>query len=163
MAQWFQANIRYTQQDDQGKQKTVNEVYLFDSVSYTDAEAKTYAYVADNWPDFQLISIKRLKMQEVFFVENGADLWFKAKVQYITFDEKSQKEKKTAYNMLINAENVKDAYDLLRERLGPINDYIISDINSTNILEVIPYENIEDKVAAGRLTPLSEVDVPVTE
>ncbi|MDP5120079.1 MAG: DUF4494 domain-containing protein, partial [Spirosomaceae bacterium] len=43
MAQWFQANIRYTQQDEQGKQKTVNEVYLFDSVSYTDAEAKTYA------------------------------------------------------------------------------------------------------------------------
>jgi hypothetical protein len=99
MAQWFQANIRYTQQDDQGKQKTVNEVYLFDSVSYTDAEAKTYAFVAQNWPDFQLISIKRLKMQEVFFVENGAELWFKAKVQYITFDEKSQSEKKTAYNM----------------------------------------------------------------
>jgi hypothetical protein len=65
MAQWFQANIRYTQQDDQGKQKTVNEVYLFDSVSYTDAEAKTYGFVAQNWPDFQLISIKRLKMQEV--------------------------------------------------------------------------------------------------
>jgi hypothetical protein len=119
--------------------------------------------VAQNWPDFQLISIKRLKMQEVFFVENGAELWFKAKVQYITFDEKSQSEKKTAYSMLINAENVKDAYDLMRERLGPINDYIISDINSTNILEVVPYENIEDKVAAGRLTPLSEIDVPVTE
>lgn len=159
MALWFQSNIRYTQQDEQGKQKVVNEVYLFDAVSFTDAEAKTYSFVAQNWPDFQLINIKRLKLQDVFFVENGAETWFKCKVQYITFDEKSQKEKKTAYNMLINAENVKDAYDLLRERLGPINDYIISDINATTILEVVPYESIEDKVAAGRLTPLADIEV----
>lgn len=159
MAQWFQANIRYTQQDEQGKTKTINEVYLFDSVSYTDAEAKTYGFVAQNWPDFQLISIKRLKIQEVFFVENGAEAWYKCKVQYITFDEKTQTEKKTPYNMLINAENPREAYDLMKERLGPINDYIISDINATNILEVVPYDNIEDKLAAGRLTPLAEIEV----
>lgn len=141
MAQWFLSQIKYTAQNEWGQQKTINETYLFDAESYTDAETKTYDYIAKNWPDFQLVSIKRQKLQEVFFVENGSELWFKAKVQYITFNEKTQTEQKTAYNMLINAESVKDAYDLLRERLGPINDYIISDINTTSILEVIPHEN----------------------
>lgn len=141
MAQWFLSNIKYTQQDELGRLKTINEAYLFDAVSYTDAEEKTYKQIAQNWPDFQLVSIKRQRIQGVFFVENGEETWFKAKVQYLTFDEKTQTEKKTAYNILINAENVKDAYDLLRERLGPIQDYIISDINTTSILEVILNEN----------------------
>jgi hypothetical protein len=39
---------------------------------------------------------------------------------------------KTAYAYQRRERN---AYDLMRERLGPINDYIISDINSTNILD----------------------------
>lgn len=158
MPLWFQANIKYNQTDEQGKVKAINEIYLFDAVSYTDAEAKAYGYVADNLQDFQLVNIKRLKLNEVFFVEDGAETWFKCKVQYIIFDEKSQKEKKVPYNMLINAETVREAYDFLKERLGPVSDYIISDITTTNILEVVPYENIEDKLAAGRLRPLSEIE-----
>lgn len=156
MPTWYQASIRYQQTDEQGKVKAISEVYLFDAVSYTDAEAKTYAYVADNLQDFQISTIKRMKLAEVFFVEEGAETWYKCKVQYITFDEKAQKEKKVPYMMLINAENPREAYDLLKERLGTVSDYLITDCNLTTILEVVPYDEIQAKLASGRLIPLSE-------
>ena len=60
--------------------------------------------------------------------------------------------------MLINANNPLEAYNLLVERLGTVEDYQITDINITNILEVIPYEKPEEKILkSGNFRPLAEV------
>jgi Domain of unknown function (DUF4494) len=157
MSVWYQAAIRYQQPDEQGKNKTINEVYLVDAVSYTDAEARIYDAIASNLAEFFLSKLTRMRLSEVFFVEDGAETWFKVKVQYITFDEKTQKEKKVPYNMLINALDPREAFDLLKERLGKVQDYVITDVNITNILEVIPYEKEEDPLKGGNFRPLAEV------
>lgn len=162
MPTWYQTKIKYVQQDEQGKNKAINEVYLFDAVSYTDAEARAYAFFAENIPDFQLANLSVMRLNEVFFVEDGSEHWFKCRVQYIVFDEKTNQEKKVPYVMLINAKNLRNAYDSLAERLGSVQDYIISDINVTKILEVIPYEEKEADPAAailagGNFKPLAEI------
>lgn len=158
MPVWYQATIRYQQPDDKGINKTITEVHLVDAVSYTDAESRIYDSVASNLAEFFLSKLSRMRLSEVFFVEDGAETWYKLKVQYITFDEKTQKEKKVPYNMLINAPDPREAYDLLKERLGKIQDYIITDVNITNILEVIPYEKEgEDPLKGGNFRPLAEV------
>jgi len=135
---YFQSNIKYTQQDEQGRQKTINESYLFNALDYTDAETQTHEHIAQNWPDFQLIAIKKQNFQEVFLIENGDEAFYKAKVSYLTFNEATQTDKKTSYWMLLNAEGVREAYESLRSRLGPINDYEIESVIKTNILEVVP-------------------------
>ncbi|MDJ1480569.1 DUF4494 domain-containing protein [Cytophagaceae bacterium YF14B1] len=164
MPVWYQATIRYQQPDDKGINKTITEVHLVDAVSYTDAESRIYDSVASNLAEFFLSKLSRMRLSEVFFVEDGAETWYKLKVQYITFDEKTQKEKKVPYNMLINAPDPREAYDLLKERLGKIQDYIITDVNITNILEVIPYEKeSEDPLKGGNFRPLSEVKAEKTE
>lgn len=155
MSQWYQGKIRYQVQDEKGKTKTINEVYLVDAVSYTDAEARVYNAVAANVPDFHLSKLARMKLAEVFMVEEGSEIWYKAKVNYISFDEKSQQEKKIPYNMLINAENPLEAYNLLTERLGSVQDYQITDLNITNIMEVIPYDEVEEKLKHGNFKPLN--------
>lgn len=158
MSAWYLTKIKYTLQDEQGKQKPVSESYLIDAVSYTEAEARLYGYVASNIPDFQVTGITKMRLQEVFFVEEGAETWFKVKVQYILFDEKTQKEKKVPYQMLINALTPKEAYDLLDERLGKMQDYVITDVNLTTILEVVPYESdIDEKIRTGQLKPMEDV------
>lgn len=134
----FQANVKYYEQDEVGKIKAFRKSYLFEAEDYTDAEKKTYDSINMNGPDYEIESIKKMKLQEVFFLQTRADdLWFKAKVAYITFDEKTQKEKRMPYNMLINAMDVRDAYDELKRNLGPINDYEIDSVIKTNITEVI--------------------------
>jgi Domain of unknown function (DUF4494) len=158
MAIWHQAKIRYTMVGENDKTIKITEVYLVDAVSYTEAEARIYETVADNTPDFQLFGLSRMKVNEVFFVEDGADIWFKVKVFFMSFDEKSKKEKKTPAIMLINAETPFEAYNLIAERLGTVDDYQITDINITNILEVLPYEKPEDKILKnGNFKPLAEL------
>ena len=159
MATWYQAKIRFIQQDEKGGNKTINQAYLFDAVSYTDAEARAYAYCAAELQDFQLVGLTKMKFNEVFFIENNAELWWKARAQYIVFDEKSQKEKKVPFVFLLNAQDIKEVYGLMIEKLGSVQDYIISDINVTKILDVIPYEEAEpeEKPIPANLKPLSEV------
>ncbi|RFS16576.1 DUF4494 domain-containing protein [Emticicia sp. C21] len=157
MSAWYQGKIRYQKVDEKDRTIKITEVYLVDAVSYTDAEARIYSTVASNTPDFHLFGLSRMKLQEVYFVEDGAETWFKVKVNFVSFDEKSQKEKRTPFNMLINAENSLEAYQLISERLGTVEDYQITDINITNILEVIPYDEVEEKLKHGNFKPLAEV------
>jgi hypothetical protein len=155
---WFQIKIKYQQIAEGDKVINVTEAYLFDAVSYTDAETRGYQYLANGRQDFQLFSIAKMKLVEVFMQDDGSEHWFKCRVQYIIFDEKTKTEKKTAVMMLINAKDIKHAYESLQERLGMVEDYIISDINVTKILEVIPYEQTPEQILSqGNFKPLSEV------
>ncbi len=160
MATWFQAKIKFVQEDEKGVARNINQVYLFDAVSYTDAEARAYQHLAAEVPDFQLTGLTKMKLNEVFFEENSSEIWFKCKVSYIIFDEKSQKDKKVPYAFLLNAHNIKDAYGILEGKLGSVQDYVITDIGATKILDVIPYEeeeNQEQPQITPNLRPLSEV------
>jgi hypothetical protein len=157
MATWYLGKIRFQKEDEAGSLKTINEAYLVDAMSYTEAEARMFEVVASNTPDFQLTNLSKMKISEVFFEENNAETWFKAKVQYITFDEKSQKEKKVPHIMLINANDPREAYDLLKKNLGSLNDYQITDINITAILEIFPYEPENDILKKGNFRPVAEV------
>jgi len=105
-----------------------------------------------------LFSISKMKLVEVFMQDDGSEYWFKCRVQYIIFDEKTKAEKKTAVMMLINAKDIKHAFESLQERLGMVEDYIISDINVTKILEVIPYEQTPEQILSqGNFKPFAEV------
>jgi hypothetical protein len=157
MATWYLGKIRYQKEDEAGSLKTINEAYLVDAVSYTEAEARMFEIVASNTPDFQLTNLTKMKLSEVFFEENGSEIWYKAKVQYISFDEKTQKEKKTPHIMLINAENPKDVFEALTKNLGNLNDYQITDINITTILEVCPYLPENELLKKGNFRPVAEV------
>jgi Domain of unknown function (DUF4494) len=157
MATWYLGKIRFQKEDEAGSLKTINEEYLVDAVSYTEGEARLHEIVASNTPDFQVVKITKMRLSEVFFEENGSEIWYKAKVQYVSFDEKTQKEKKVPHMMLINAENPKEAYEALVENCGNLNDYLITDINITTILEVCPYVPENELLKQGNFKPVSEI------
>lgn len=157
MATWYLGKIRFQREDEAGSLKTINEAYLVDAVSYTEAEARMFEVVASNTPDFQLINLAKMKLSEVFFEDNNSETWFKVKVMYISFDEKTAKEKKTPHMMLINADTPKDAFDALTKNLGNLNDYQITDINITTILEVCPYVPENELLKKGNFRPVAEV------
>lgn len=148
MATWYLAKIGFIQQDEKGQSRKVTQLYLFDAVSYTDAEAKSYAYCAEELQEFKVEAITKQQLNEIFFIENNAEKWFKAKVSYIIFDEKAQKEKKVPFNFLLNSSDIKEAYGILVEKLGQVQDYFIESIVATSILDVIPYEEPVEETQA---------------
>lgn len=136
MATWYNAKVSFQKEDESGNLKTITENYLVDAVSYTEAEAR----MADvlTMADY-LITLTRMKIEKVFGFQNTTDSYYRAKVLYIVWDEKSQKEKKTPYFFLVRESTINRAYDLLVSELGELNDYEISDIGITPILEVFHY------------------------
>ena len=137
---YYKSKCRFPVQDDRGNFKTETRVSLFNAVSYTDAETRTYANM-EGTPEFHVDSITKININELFADDSQPDQWFKAKVNYIVFDEKSQKEKKVPFLFLLNATDVKLAHEILKEKLGTVQDYVIADITTTNIQEVILSEN----------------------
>jgi hypothetical protein len=157
MAIWFLCKIRYRKQAENGKQLTINESYLIDSVSFTDAEARMYQELSSIIKDFTLVGVSPLRVTDVFHYED-AETWFKCKVNYISVDEKSGKEKKVQNMMLVSAANVKQAYERIEESLSTmLIPFEISDINVTNIMEIFPYASDETKIPSN-FRPLAEVE-----
>ena len=141
MHNWFECKIRYDKMLDSGVQKTVTEPYLVDALSFTEAEARI---IEEMKPfisgEFTVSDIKRVKFSDSFFNETG-DRYYKAKLYFITLDEKSGSEKKTAINMLIQASELKEAVEVVEtEMKKTMIDYSIAAVTETAIMDVFPYE-----------------------
>lgn len=123
-----------------GVQKTVTEPYLVDALSFTEAEARIIEeirpYISG---EFTISDIKRVKYSDTFFNESG-DRYFKARLYFITLDEKSGAEKKTAVNMLVQATLLKEAVEIIEtEMKKTMIDYSIASVTETAIMDVFPY------------------------
>lgn len=123
-----------------GVQKTVTEPYLVDALSFTEAEARIIEeikpYISG---EFTISDIKRVKYSDTFFNESG-DRYFKARLYFITLDDKSGAEKKTAVNMLVQATLLKEAVEIIEtEMKKTMIDYSIASVVETAIMDVFPY------------------------
>lgn len=142
MATWFLGKISHPTLDERNIQKTNREVYLVDAVSFTDAEARLIRKLQGEIPHLKVEGVSKIKLSEVFMEDNDG-LFFKMRVLYISFNERTQKEVLTPHTMLINAENPGDAYVLLKQKLGALNDYKITDINQSPIVRILAYDDSE--------------------
>ncbi|OCB78765.1 DUF4494 domain-containing protein [Flavobacterium crassostreae] len=142
---WYECKVKYRKTDDSGVQKVTTEPYLIDALSYTEAESRINeemaAYISE---EFKITNIKVANFAEIHPFEN-ADRWFKSKVSLIAYDEESGKERKTNLYLLIQANDVKEAYDntvhVMKNTMG---DYSIPAITESPILDVFPYFSGEE-------------------
>ena len=148
MNEWFECKVRYEKTLENGLVKKVTEPYLVDALSFTEAERR---FIEEIEPfmsgEFQVTDIKRAKYAELFETdEDAADRWFKAKVAFITLDEKSGAEKKSNQNMLIQASDLRDAVKRLDKGMeGTMVDYEIASIAETPIMDVFHYKAEADE------------------
>lgn len=143
MNTWFLCTIKYDKVAENGLEKKVSEKYLFDSLSFTESEGRC---IEEMTPfisgEFTVSNIKRANYSEIFFSDEvSADKYFKCKLFFITIDEKSGTEKKTATNILVQAADLRDAVKKLDEGMkGTMADYVIASVSETNIIDVYKYE-----------------------
>ena len=135
---YFECKISYEKTLENGKEKKVSELYLVDAVSFTEAETKITAEFGA-LPNFKVKSIRQYKVAEIVNKTNLDDSrYFKCKLNFITLDEKSGAEKKTAVYMLVDAENLDKAKVLLVEHMkSTMSDYSIEKIEETKLMAVI--------------------------
>lgn len=143
MHNWFTCKIRYGKTMENGMNKKVTEPYLVDALSFTEAESRI---IEEMTPfisgEFEVAGVAKANYNELFpSEEESADRWFKCKLWFITLDEKSGAEKRTASNVLVQASDLRDAIKKLDEGMkDTMADYVIASVSETAIMDVYPYE-----------------------
>ena len=141
MHNYFLTKVKYEQVSESGSVVKTTEQYVLDALSFTEAEARI---IEEMKPfisgEFVVDTIKREKINEIFWNENG-DKWFKAKVFFVTLDEDKEVEKETGAIMYIQANDIKEARENLEEGMkGTLADYRIGKIEETKVQEIFKYE-----------------------
>lgn len=136
----FECKIKYDKMMDNGIQKTVTEPYLLDAMSFTEAEKRI---VEEIHPfitgEFTIADIKRRLFADVFLSDSG-DRYYKARLNFITLDEKSGTEKRTNVNMLVQASSLREALEIVEtEMKKTMIDYVFHTITETPIMDLFPY------------------------
>lgn len=150
MHTWFECKVKYVKIDEvSGREKKVNEPYLVDAVSFTEAENRIHQELEQMIRgDFMVTNIRKANYADIFPFDN-ADRWFKCKVSYVALDEGAGKEKKVSNTMLVMGNDLKEAYDNLMQALdGMTVDFEVNGINESPLMDVFPYE--ADLVTRGQ-------------
>ena len=145
-SEWYEVKFQHEQTQEDGTQKKVTELYTVDALSFTEAESKITEemklYVSG---ETFIKAITRAPYKEIFFDEReSADKYYKAKLDFITIDEKTEKEKKSTVTYLVQAANLDEAKKNINEVMGTtMIDYDIQSIAETKIIDV--FEHGENK------------------
>lgn len=149
-ADWYETKVRYGKMMEDGQEKEVTEQYVVDALSFSEAEAsiteEISAYISG---EFAIKNISPASYHEIFFSDMDADdKWYKAKLQFITIDEKSSKEKRSNVYYLVQAGSFSGAVKHIEEAMGGgMIDYTINSVAETAIMDV--FEHV--KSAAKKL------------
>ena len=136
--EWFECKVSYDKTMEEGNVKNVVESYLVDATSFTEAEAMITKEMSSLISgSFDVDAVKKEKVSDLFFSKSGGGVWFKIKIAYISIDEISAKEKRTAAIIYQQSENMfKVAEDLKENMTGSPIDWEIKSVVETKILEV---------------------------
>ena len=142
-ASWYETRIKYQKTMEDGSEKVVNELYVVDALSCTEAEKSIIdemsCYISG---DSAVTSAKKTNYGDIFFSDlDDDDKWYKAKLQFITIDEKSEKEKRSNVTYLVQAKSLARAIRYVDEAMGKsMLDYDIVSLSETKIIDVFEHD-----------------------
>ena len=91
--------------------------------------------------EFKVTGIAQAAYGEIFFSDAETDdRFFKTNLQFITLDEKTQKEKRSNVNYLVQAHTLQQAVEHIQEVMGTtMIDYAIAAVQETSIMDVFEH------------------------
>ena len=140
---WFEVKMRYDKVHEDGYERKVTESYVVEALSFGEAEKTAMEFLGSYVSgEIQVVNINPMKFQEVFFNEQeSCDRYYKAILQFITIDEKTEREKHTQVYYLVQASSFDNCKDTIRTIMdGTMIDYQIASVSETKVIDVIEHE-----------------------
>ena len=150
---WFKTKVKYQKTMEDGSEKVVSEAYVVDALSFTEAESaiidEMSVYVSG---ELKVSNLGKASYNEIFFSDvDDDDKFYTCKLQFITIDEKTDKEKRSNVTYLVQAKSLARALRYVDEVMGKsMLDYDIVGLNETHVFDVFEHhapssENKEEK------------------
>ena len=136
---WFEVSLRYRKISEDGREKSVTEQYVVDSISFSEAEERILKEMEQFIRgDYSVKAIKKAAYKEVFFTNDGeGDKWYKAKLQFIIIDENTGKEKRSNVIYLVQSSSLNAVRKSIDEIMdGSLFDYESMSEKKKKILDV---------------------------
>lgn len=133
MAKYIETKVRSEQLQEDGTNKQVVDRYLVEADSFTEAEARIIAAVDTE----SVESVSRSNVRELFLSDKESDnVFYKAKVEFVSIDEKTMKEKRKSHVVLIQAADIVSAIERVEKAMSDtISDYEIVTIAKSPIID----------------------------
>ncbi len=141
---WFETKIRYDKTMEDGRNKKVTEVYTVEALSFSEAESaiteEMSHYISG---EFDVKAITPAAYGEIFFSDaDSDDRWYRARLAFITIDEKTGKEKRSNVVYLVQAESLDKARQYVKDvMVKTMVDYEVISISETPLLDVFEHKN----------------------
>lgn len=136
----FEVGVRMERTLENGAQAKVLELFVVDALSFTEAETTTTKEASAYGTITDIVTMKRSRCAELIG-DGSKEKWFRAKVNYITIDEKTGKKKKTPNYFFVNAETITDAKKAVDDFFGAtMIDYSIATLDETKVLDVFRHD-----------------------
>ena len=136
---WFECSVSYEKVQEDGTERRITEKYVVEAFSFTEAEANIINQIVNCVSgELKVKGIVPAQYNEIFFSDAHSDgYWFKVKVKFINFDERSNKEKYTNVIYLVQGSDISSAKAYIENILSSsMLDFDLCGINETKILDV---------------------------
>ena len=93
---WFECKVRYEKTQEDGMPKSVTETYVVDGIDFGEAFKGICEYAIKNIADeFEIVAMKKAQYAEIALYNSIGNVFYRVKINMITIDEKTDKQKKT--------------------------------------------------------------------
>ena len=135
---WFEVKVRYEQTQENGLEKMVTETYVYKAEDFGEAYDKATKDMSTSISgEFEITAMKIARYKEIIIQdERTEEKYYRVKVIFITLDEKTLKEKKTACYYLVNADSV--------EKARKYTDTVLSDSMVDFVIEAVVEARVTD-------------------
>ena len=136
---WFECKVRYEKTQEDGMPKKVTETYVVDGINFGDAFNRmcenTIKEICSE--EFEIVAMKMAQYSEIALFKSQGNVFYRVKINMITIDEKTDKQKKTPLFLLVRADNINEARKAVDDEYmkGTMTDYVISSVDETKIVE----------------------------
>lgn len=128
---YYQTTARVDRVTENGEQKKVSEKFLVDALTCLEAIERTTAELhSTSSGDFEITEVKKTAIAEVLG-NLEAEKFFLAKINLITVDERTAKEKKTTVQWFVGA----DDYDIAKAEVTDEIKKSMADIEIAGLVE----------------------------
>ena len=135
---WFEVKVSVERTEESGVTRRVKELYCVNAFSFTEAEARTMAHIADCGGE--VVEEKIASYKEVLSrPDEERGKWYKCKVVVlITHNENTGKPKRASVYYLVNADSTAGTENIIKDFYNSsVQDYEIASIAETSVLEII--------------------------
>lgn len=147
-AKFFECTCKYDKTQEDGYIKKVSETNVVDALSFAEAETRFVeemsSYISG---EFDVMAIKIAPYKEVFFSDKETDdRWYKVKVALISYDEKTNKEKRSNIYYLVQGASIDGAIKNTNEAFGSsMMDYVSIAVSETKIFDVFLHSDNKEE------------------